>query len=177
MSSKFVLSNLRKVENEEQIFEFEFKDLNLRDDVELRKPFKITLTFVYREDYLEISGSYKVPLKSFCSRCLQEKEFDLDIELYEKMLNEADINNYEYLSREDLEEIYKFYENDLIDIENLVIESILLNLPIKVLCKADCKGICVKCGQDLNNRECDCVIVDVDPRLADLLKLKDMFEK
>ena len=50
--------------------------------------------------------------------------------------------------------------------------NILLTLPIKRLCKEDCKGLCQQCGNNLNLSTCQCDNDDIDPRLA---KLKDLF--
>ena len=58
-----------------------------------------------------------------------------------------------------------------IDISADVREAILLGLPIKAICKEDCKGLCT-CGQNLNHAECSCEKDVVDPRWAALLKLK-----
>ena len=51
-------------------------------------------------------------------------------------------------------------------------EELLLFFPTKMLCKPDCKGLCCKCGKNLNDGPCDCQ-KDVDPRLESLLQLLD----
>jgi len=54
-----------------------------------------------------------------------------------------------------------------------VYSEVILDLPSKHLCKDDCKGICFKCGKNLNEGECDCETREVDPRLAKLMELLD----
>lgn len=58
-----------------------------------------------------------------------------------------------------------------LDVDNCVQTDIILNLPVKFLCKEDCKGICPKCGKDLNDGECGCQTEEIDPRLEVLKEL------
>ena len=51
---------------------------------------------------------------------------------------------------------YVVTEGDSLDLDELVIQDILLQLPSKMLCKEDCKGLCSVCGTDLNFNECNC---------------------
>jgi uncharacterized protein len=60
-----------------------------------------------------------------------------------------------------------------LDLDALVQNEILVNWPVKILCKEDCKGICPKCGQNLNVGNCGCDTFVPDPRMA---VLKDIFE-
>lgn len=58
------------------------------------------------------------------------------------------------------------------DLDPLVTEDIFLSLPSKFLCKEDCKGVCPKCGKDLNTDSCSCE-KEIDPRLTALKQLLD----
>ena len=58
--------------------------------------------------------------------------------------------------------------DDLIDVTELLRDVLLTGQPMKNLCKADCRGLCPVCGTNLNNGECDCDKLVVDPRLAAL---------
>ncbi len=58
-----------------------------------------------------------------------------------------------------------------LDTDTLLRDDILLALPSKHLCKESCKGLCPKCGKNLNEGSCDCVLQEPDPRLAALRKL------
>ena len=60
-----------------------------------------------------------------------------------------------------------------LELDELVISDILLELPLKFLCSEDCKGLCYKCGADLNVSECSCDTRPVDPRLEVLRQLLD----
>lgn len=65
------------------------------------------------------------------------------------------------------------FSGDFIDITELVRETILLSQPLQHICKSDCRGLCLKCGANLNEAECGCDRQIIDPRLAALQKLLD----
>ena len=79
------------------------------------------------------------------------------------------------LSADDLD--FAYYEEDTIDLDVLVFEQVLLQIPIKPLCKDDCKGLCPHCGINLNVASCGCKSEDFDERLAVLKKFKVQQEK
>ena len=62
--------------------------------------------------------------------------------------------------------------DDWIDVTEFLRDILLAGQPMKNLCKADCKGLCPKCGANLNDGECDCEKFVVDPRLAALENFK-----
>lgn len=58
-----------------------------------------------------------------------------------------------------------------LDLDDFIYTEVVLSLPTKHLCSEDCKGICYKCGKNLNDGKCDCPEKEVDPRLAALAEL------
>ena len=73
--------------------------------------------------------------------------------------------------REALDECAYIHGYDL-DVDELVYSEILVNWPLRVLCKEDCKGLCSVCGANKNVENCSCLDYDVDVRLA---KLRELF--
>jgi DUF177 domain-containing protein len=69
--------------------------------------------------------------------------------------------------------IYLPIDADKINIVSDVRDYALLAVPMKKLCKEDCKGLCPKCGKDLNEGECNCVKEEMDPRWEPLAKLRN----
>ena len=67
---------------------------------------------------------------------------------------------------------YSFYEGETVDCDPLIYEQIVLQIPMKALCREDCRGLCPRCGANLNLSSCSCPDRDVDERLAVLKKLK-----
>jgi uncharacterized protein len=75
------------------------------------------------------------------------------------------------LSYDDLD--IGFYRDDKIDLSAVVTEQILLDIPMKPVCRENCKGLCDQCGADLNEESCQCEREQVDPRLAVLAQIKN----
>jgi uncharacterized protein len=74
------------------------------------------------------------------------------------------------LSDEDVS--FGYYHNDLIDLNSLVYEQVMLQVPMKPLCRDDCRGLCPLCGASLNATTCPCRRENVDSRLEALKNFK-----
>ena len=83
-------------------------------------------------------------VKTVCDRCLADLELEMDID-----------ENY-YLFPENTPDVDYFYSGDEIELDDFVRETLVMNMPGKVLCSEDCKGLCSKCGADLNLGDCGC---------------------
>ena len=66
-----------------------------------------------------------------------------------------------------------YIEESSINTDALLNHEILIRFPMKILCRDDCKGICLKCGKDLNLGECGCDRRSLDPRMA---AIQDIFK-
>lgn len=131
-----------------------------------KAPFVLKLTNEENKRLL-IQGEAEVTIVVSCDRCLQDveqefhivvdKELDLTNQDEEKRMNEAD---------------YMIGTN--LDVDKLIFGEILVSWPMKVLCKEDCKGICKRCGANLNITECQCQKTEPDPRMA---AIQDIFNK
>ena len=105
--------------------------------------------------FIELTAEITVKYCSACSRCLKELERDLVLNIKAPVAESLEnMDNEEYI----------IPENKIIDLRELVREALILNLPMSHLCSEDCKGLCIKCGKDLNDGDCGCVRVDKDPR-------------
>jgi uncharacterized protein len=97
-----------------------------------------------------LKGKAKLSAESICSRCSETAEINLETKvsmvLKPKRSKEDEV--------EDLD--LGFYEGKEIDLAPIVEENLILNLPYKVLCKPDCLGLCIKCGENLNFGPCRC---------------------
>jgi uncharacterized protein len=100
-----------------------------------------------------------------CDRCADDFERQYSFDLNKIIVQKMEIENDDY-------DNYLVVENNILDLDELIYEEVQLFLPAKMLCKEDCKGICQKCGKNLNYEKCDCK-KDVDPRMAALLQLLD----
>ncbi len=118
-----------------------------------------------------VKGEIRASVGLQCSRCLKDFSSDADVSI------DVVYHPVEELKGEERYEVGKdeldmdFYRGDELDIEGLMLEQILLSVPMKPLCSRSCKGICPKCGADLNVKTCSCEIREIDPRLAVLKKI------
>ena len=121
-----------------------------------KTPVSLVLTNKGKRNLL-IQGRMDLTILIPCGRCLEEVpvEFELDFE------KKIDMNLTEEERRD-------------LDVDELVYSEILVNWPLRVLCKEDCKGICSICGKNLNHGTCDCDHTDLDPRMA---QIRDIFNK
>ena len=113
-------------------------------------------------DIVEIEGRIKTSVRLACGRCLQKFENQLEsrfVLTYKKGMSdeEAEASKQEEieLKHEDINLIY--YQGEDIDLQNEIQEHVVMAFPLKPLCKPDCKGLCPKCGSDLNEGDCGCV--------------------
>lgn len=106
-----------------------------------------------------------------CSRCLEVARLPVNA-LFKYVLTpvQAEQPEEKELSAEDLDVVY--YQDDLIDLDPLIAEQIMLQIPMKVTCREDCTGLCPRCGINLNTGSCQCHEKRIDSRLAVLKKLK-----
>ncbi|HEY8345872.1 MAG TPA: DUF177 domain-containing protein [Symbiobacteriaceae bacterium] len=135
------------------------------------EPFRGSAEIWNAGDRLLVKAKLKGKAEVLCSRCLTSFETPLNISFDEEFVE----GPQEAVSpREDEEEliIASTYEGDVIDLTDSIMDSILLELPMKPLCRPDCAGLCPTCGANLNAGPCGCGETgQVDPRLAALQKL------
>ena len=118
---------------------------------------------------LQINGEGSVTLLIPCGRCLS----DVPEEIVFAFEREVDMKQSEEERIKDLDES-NYITGGNLDVEQLVYNEILINWPLRVLCKDDCKGICSHCGKNLNHGPCDCKVENLDPRMA---VISDIFSK
>lgn len=124
------------------------------------------------KDQFLLNGGVKTMLELPCSRCLEPFQIPVDLAFDLRYLPRT-VNAGEgerEIQEDDL--TTAFYENDTIDLGQLMREQFYLALPMKPLCIDDCRGLCVQCGTNLNRGTCGCERDWTDPRLAALAKLK-----
>jgi uncharacterized protein len=119
-----------------------------------------------------VSGKISAELEFECSRCLKSFRNDIGLDV-NVVYHPAAEPGHEKHALHDDEMDMGFYQGDEIDLNDLIKEQILLNTEMKPLCSESCRGICPRCGADLNTGSCDCVQKEIDPRLAVLKKLLD----
>lgn len=132
-----------------------------------------------------VEGKMSVHVAESCKRCLTEVKKTLPVSFTLNLVprdGRPDEDEYEgdedkgkgeragSFDLEDADE--EFFDGKTIDLDPIVREQVLLALPMDVVCKDDCKGLCPMCGQNLNEKQCGCESRYVDPRFAALKDIK-----
>ena len=116
----------------------------------------------------EVAIELEMTVGLCCDRCLKEVPYHFSL----KFLRQVFIPELEAAVSEEEQDTGLFgYQ---FDVDDLIYDEISVEWPMKVLCKPDCKGICSRCGANLNIQTCDCDTTGLDPRMA---AIKDIFSK
>ncbi|HSL93740.1 MAG TPA: DUF177 domain-containing protein [Bacillota bacterium] len=117
---------------------------------------------------LSLHGRIEGVFSTECARCLSEAVFTVSAVLSEEWLISGE-------GSEELEDIaysgLLLEDGDTLDLGEYVRQTLVEVMPLRVLCQADCRGLCPNCGVNLAERDCVCAEPDVDPRLAVLGRL------
>jgi uncharacterized protein len=135
----------------------------------------VTLGFdIYKDkEQFRLVGRVQTTLELTCSRCLEpfawplSAEFDLRYQPHVQNRGEGERE----VEEDDL--TTAFYEHDEIDLGQLMYEQFYLSVPMKPLCRDDCRGLCPTCGTNWNRGACACRNEWEDPRFAALNALKE----
>ena len=122
-------------------------------------------------DAFAVAGTVKARLQVDCSRCLEpfdvpvDAHFDLRYVPQQENVGEGERE----IGEDDL--AIAFYREGMLDLIDLMREQFVLAMPMKPLCREDCRGLCPECGTNLNKGQCDCAPRWEDPRLTALKSL------
>jgi uncharacterized protein len=128
------------------------------------------------QEKVRITGRVTTELEVVCSRCLEpfripvDSAFDL---LYLPLADQASVAGDEDHQLGDEDTNASYYEDETIDLAQLMREQFYLALPMKPLCRPDCQGLCPVCGTNRNVETCACQSEWVDPRMEALRRLRD----
>ncbi len=145
----------------------------VHEDAALSEPVCADFVLSHKDRDLQIGGTVATAIRFKCSRCVKEfsRPFAADFDLYylpqPDSVREGDEIELKY---EDMD--VGFYDGLRFDVDLMVLEQIELGIPMKFVCRDDCKGLCYLCGADLNEGPCGCGGQESDPRLSALLEFK-----
>ena len=142
-------------------------------DIVIRGRIGIDLLVEKKGFDVRVRGTLQAQAELSCSRCLEPvivpitSTFD---QLYES--NAAHPLSGEIALQEKDTDI-AFFSGDTIEVSDIIREQVLLALPMKPICREDCKGLCPYCGKNRNVESCQCGDLLSDPRLAEFSKIKN----
>ena len=141
-------------------------------EVKQLEPMEVIATAELIDDQIRITGELETKLELQCARCLEpvveavERHFDL----FYSPMPKTEKPEEEQLRALDAD--IGFYVGDGLFLADVLAEQVLLSVPMKAICRSDCRGLCAACGANLNHEECRCETHPTDPRLAPLARLK-----
>lgn len=153
--------------------DLEFEETFSSELLSLLSPASVALRVEKIAAEVLVKGEVNTRVELQCSRCLKNFQRDMDVTINVVYHPVEELKGEEKHEIKDDELDMGFYQGDELEVHELVMEQILLNVPMKPLCSEACKGICPKCGADLNVKACNCERKEVDPRLEVLKKLLD----
>ena len=164
-----MLINLGSIlRGETDVIDFDYKTDSPSDfdDISFKDEISVSGSVRNMAGYIRLELKADVPFSTHCARCWKEIDSVFSLDFVKSVAAKNVLQN------EDNDD-YVIIENDSVDIDTPLLEAITLNMPLTFLCKEDCKGLCTKCGKDLNEGKCSCPEKEIDPRLEILKKLLD----
>jgi uncharacterized protein len=128
--------------------------------INLVLPWQIEADLLHTQTGYLLTGKAWGEYEAICDRCLSTFRQSMATEFTECF-------RPRYQSSGEDEEC-KVFDKDLIDATDTILESIVLQLPMKQLCSPNCAGLCAQCGINLNLQSCDCEKQAIDPRWSKL---------
>lgn len=142
------------------------------DDAIARGPFEVSLELMKADEMIAVTGVLEGTIVRQCVRCLKEYDDPLAFSVRAAYVSEskdkarapkrveprkAQPEERDEESEDEADERYH-YQGDHLDLAPMLREHVILSAPMQPLCAEDCKGLCVRCGKDLNEGLCQCVV-------------------
>lgn len=143
------------------------------DEFRVVQPVQLHLLVRKDDDRLRLEGRVTTTLEVPCSRCLEPFSVPVDAPFDLRFVPQAALTTPQDGEREVADDDLSTapYDGESIDLGQLIDEQCYLALPMKPLCREDCRGLCPACGTNLNLQACDCDTAWVDPRMDALRAL------
>ena len=142
--------------------ELDFSGLEWQGIRPLREPVRVKGAVVSSAGVVTLRAEANYTFDGVCDRCMADIRREGTLRMEHVLVTS--------LNREDADE-WILVENGQLLLEELVEADLILHLPLKNLCREDCRGLCPTCGKNLNEGLCGCKSESVDPRLAVLGQL------
>jgi len=125
----------------------------------------VSANWRYDGEGIIVTGCFNAETPVTCARCLADFMYTIGFKFAE------------YYKKQPEEGMYA-YQDEMIDLSQMLEDNVVVNLPTKLLCREDCKGLCSQCGADLNKGSCGCSpVADETSPFAGLLRLHDEDEE
>ena len=140
--------------------------------VSFPSPMKVRGDITNTAGYMRMTLTASLDYEAKCARCLAPVNGSFTFDLEKTVAPREVLSDLD----EDRLDDYAIIDDGFLDIDSRIIEQLEVEFPYRFLCRDDCKGLCSKCGKNLNDGECDCDHKEIDPRMAPLQKLLDQMK-
>lgn len=144
-------------------YELDLSGLELGGVKPFCAPLQVEASFQGLAGSVELSARVRYTMEMPCDRCGEQVRREYAREFFHVLVRE--------ISNEQDDDAFVAVPDERLDLDELLREDVLLDLPSKFLCSPDCKGLCPKCGKNLNEGPCGCTKREIDPRLEILKSL------
>lgn len=166
--------DIHELERDKLVFAQEFSPgrIDFGREVTQAEPLQVDGLAELIDNEIRLQGHLRTKVEVTCARCLEpirlpvDKEFDLYYRPVHSIVREEEVQ----IDEAELE--IGFYHGNGLLLEDALKEQILLELPMKSLCRPDCRGLCPQCGQNRNVAPCDCRPPAREDRWAALAQFK-----
>lgn len=151
-------------------------DFHSSDFVQV-EPLEVRATAELVEGQIRIYGNLSTRVDLVCARCLEavSEEMSKDFDLFYRPMKT--ISREEEVKLKDDDTDVAFFDGEGLFLADVLAEQVNLLIPMKAICRSDCRGLCPHCGANLNSEECRCDSHTPDPRLAPLARVKQNWFK
>jgi len=127
---------------------------------------------------IRVTGSLRTAVEIACSRCLEPARYELSkpFDLFFRQRDEFMFDEDAEVELTEEDTRTAFFSGTQLAIGEILHEQVLLTLPMKALCTVDCKGLCPRCGTNLNQKSCNCPKEQFNPNLDALMNIKRRLE-
>ena len=138
--------------------------------VRFPSPMEVDGSIINTAGYMRMSLNLSLDYTASCARCLGDVSGTFRFDLEKTVAPASQLEELD----EDKKEDFAIVEDGFLDMDEQLLELLEMEFPSRFLCREDCKGLCERCGCDLNHGACSCKSEEIDPRL---LPLKDLLAK
>jgi uncharacterized protein len=127
------------------------------------------VTLIHTNRSVLVQGSMTASAKDICNRCLEPVDFRVTFDIEDEYFPSIDIISGAPLPVDP--DNLTLDQNHVMDLNEALNQYMAMAMPMKVLCRPDCAGICPSCGRNLNKGSCSCPSQITDPRWSKLVNL------
>jgi uncharacterized protein len=177
MLSYNVATLLRSAPGTERRYPVENLEMEIADDLRLVQPIEGEVRLSRTGRSILARAHLTTAIEVYCSRCLKPVQAAIDVDIEEEALPSIDIDSGLPVNQADEPDALRLDDHHELDLGEPIREAISLAEPISMLCRPDCRGLCLVCGVDLNTvTEHEHAEDTIDPRLAALAEWRDRSE-